>query len=83
MSIMSSNQKSHFHKKDKPVSGVTENLDAQQIKANAREIAEEIRDRDLSLEFDKQRKLPEDIVGKLRQGGLFRMNMPRSWVDLK
>ncbi len=55
------------------------NLDAQAIKANAREIAEEIRDRDLSLEFDKLRKLPEDIVQKLRKGGLFRMNMPRSW----
>ncbi len=61
------------------MSGKTASLDAQQIKANAREIAEEIRDRDLSLEFDRLRKLPEDIVRKLRAGGLFRMNMPRSW----
>lgn len=50
-----------------------------EIKANVRMIAEEIRDRDLSSEFDKLRKLPEDIVDKLRLAGVFRMNMPESW----
>ena len=50
-----------------------------EIKANVRMIAEEIRDRDLSSEFDKLRKLPEDIVDKLRLAGVFRMNMPKSW----
>ena len=52
---------------------------AADIKANVRIIAEEIRDRDLSSEFEKLRKLPQDIVDKLRLAGVFRMNMPRSW----
>ncbi len=52
---------------------------ADHIKHNARIIAEEIRDRDLSAEFDALRKLPKDIVEKLRAGGVFRMNMPKIW----
>jgi alkylation response protein AidB-like acyl-CoA dehydrogenase len=54
-------------------------VDAGAIKHNARLVAEEIRDRDLSTEFDRLRKLPEDIVAALRAAGIFRMNMPRSW----
>ena len=53
--------------------------DADQIKQNARTLAEDIRDRDLSIEFDALRKLPEDIVHRLRSAGVFRMNMPKSW----
>ncbi|MEZ5558055.1 MAG: acyl-CoA dehydrogenase family protein [Pseudomonadales bacterium] len=56
-----------------------EPADATAIKANARRIAEHIRDRDLSSEFDRLRKLPEDIVAHLRAAGIFRMNMPRIW----
>lgn len=52
---------------------------ADQIKQNVRVIAEEIRDRDLSTEFDALRKLPEDIVEQLRDAGVFRMNMPKIW----
>ena len=52
---------------------------AKEIKANVQIIAEEIRDRDLASEFDQLRKLPVDIVEKLRQAGVFRMNMPKSW----
>jgi len=49
------------------------------IKNNVRQLAEEIRDRDLSTEFDALRKLPEDIVEQLRAAGVFRMNMPKIW----
>ncbi len=49
------------------------------IKNNVRQLAEEIRERDLSTEFDTLRKLPEDIVEKLRSAGVFRMNMPKIW----
>ncbi len=49
------------------------------IKNNVRQLAEEIRERDLSTEFDALRKLPEDIVEKLRSAGVFRMNMPKIW----
>ena len=52
---------------------------ADEIKANVALVAEEIRERDLSSEFDALRKLPEDVVEKLRQAGVFRMNMPKSW----
>lgn len=50
-----------------------------EIKENVRIIAEEIRSRDLSSEFDKLRKLPQDIVDNLREAGVFRMNMPKIW----
>ena len=50
---------------------------ADQIKQNARVIAETIRERDLSAEFDRLRKLPEDVVTQLRAAGIFRMNMPK------
>ena len=56
---------------------VPENADI--IKNNVRQLAEEIRERDLSTEFDALRKLPEDVVEKLRSAGVFRMNMPKIW----
>ena len=49
------------------------------IKANVRRVAAEIRDRNLAPEFDRDRKLPKDIVEQLRAAGVFRMNMPRIW----
>tara|TARA_A100001037_G_C14804267_1_gene480318 strand:- start:7 stop:459 length:453 start_codon:yes stop_codon:yes gene_type:complete len=52
---------------------------ADQIKQNARVIAETIRERDLSAKFDRLRKLPEDVVTQLRAAGIFRMNMPKIW----
>ncbi len=56
---------------------VPENADI--IKNNVRQLAEEIRERDLSTEFDALRKLPKDVVEKLRSAGVFRMNMPKIW----
>ena len=52
---------------------------ADQIKQSVRVVAKEIRDRDLSKEFDTLRKLPKDIVEQLRSAGVFRMNMPKIW----
>jgi alkylation response protein AidB-like acyl-CoA dehydrogenase len=49
------------------------------IKNNVRQLAQEIRQRDLSTEFDALRKLPEDVVEQLRSAGVFRMNMPKIW----
>ena len=49
------------------------------IQNNVRQLAEEIRERDLSTEFDALRKLPEDDVEKLRSAGESRMNMPKAW----
>lgn len=50
-----------------------------EIKANAHRIAEEIREKNLTAELDELRKLPGDIVSRLRDAGVFRMNMPASW----
>lgn len=52
---------------------------ADEIKANVRLLAEQIRERDLPTEFDRLRKLPQDIVEQLRAAGVFRMNMPKIW----
>ena len=54
-------------------------LTATDIRANVDALCDDIRDRDLATEFDAQRKLPVDIVERLRAAGVFRMNMPRSW----
>lgn len=54
-------------------------LTADDIRANVDALCDDIRDRDLATEFDAQRKLPVDIVERLRAAGVFRMNMPRSW----
>ena len=60
--------------------GSTErSLTATDIRANVDALCDDIRDRDLATEFDAQRKLPVDIVERLRAAGVFRMNMPRSW----
>ena len=54
-------------------------LTAADIRANVNALCDDIRDRDLTTEFDAQRMLPVDIVERLRAAGVFRMNMPRSW----
>ena len=54
-------------------------LSASQILANAKALAAEVRDQDLASEYDRERKLPVDIVAKIRAAGIMRMNMPRIW----
>lgn len=54
-------------------------MDSAAIKDNVTALAAEIRERDLAPEFDTLRKLPADVVEKLRAAGVFRMNMPKIW----
>lgn len=49
------------------------------ILANARVVAEGIRERDLAAQYDELRKLPTDIVEEIRDAGILRMNMPKIW----
>ncbi len=50
-----------------------------EILANARALAERVREQDLATEYDRLRRLPEDIVAEIRAAGIMRMNMPRIW----
>ncbi|MGE0621412.1 MAG: acyl-CoA dehydrogenase family protein [Pseudomonadales bacterium] len=54
-------------------------LSATEIKRRVTALAEEIRERNLAPEFDELRALPVDVVEKLRDAGVFRMNMPTAW----
>jgi alkylation response protein AidB-like acyl-CoA dehydrogenase len=54
-------------------------LAAGEILDNARALAREIREKDLASEYDHARRLPVDVVDKLRESGVMRMNMPKSW----
>jgi alkylation response protein AidB-like acyl-CoA dehydrogenase len=54
-------------------------LTGDDIKTRVRRLADEIRDRNLAAEFDELRMLPVDVVDKLRDAGVFRMNMPEGW----
>jgi alkylation response protein AidB-like acyl-CoA dehydrogenase len=54
-------------------------LSSADIKRRVQAVADEIRERNLAPEFDELRRLPEDVVDKLRNAGVFRMNMPASW----
>ena len=54
-------------------------LSAGEILDNARTLAHEIREKDLASEYDRARRLPVDVVAKLRESGVMRMNMPKSW----
>jgi alkylation response protein AidB-like acyl-CoA dehydrogenase len=56
-----------------------ETLSSADIKRRVGALAEEIRERNLAPEFDELRKLPVDVVEKLREAGVFRMNMPANW----
>jgi alkylation response protein AidB-like acyl-CoA dehydrogenase len=48
-----------------------------EIHGNARLLAEEVRGR--SGEIEAARRLPADVVQRMRDAGLFRLNMPRLW----
>jgi len=52
-------------------------LTAAEILDNAKAVAAAIRPR--SDEIEQARRLPPDVVQMLREAGVFRMNMPRSW----
>jgi alkylation response protein AidB-like acyl-CoA dehydrogenase len=52
-------------------------LTAAEIVRNARALAAAIRPR--SDEIERARRLPHDVVQMMRDAGVFRMNMPRSW----
>ncbi|MCB1684114.1 MAG: acyl-CoA dehydrogenase family protein [Pseudomonadales bacterium] len=54
-------------------------LSADDIRRNVISLCDDLRDRDLTAEFDSERRLPGDIVERLRSAGVFRMNMPRIW----
>jgi alkylation response protein AidB-like acyl-CoA dehydrogenase len=49
------------------------------ILANARALADAIRQKDLAAEYDRIRRLPADIVEEIRAAGIMRMNMPKIW----
>lgn len=52
-------------------------LNADEIFHNAHEISPWMRQRSEAIEA--ARKLPADVVQRLREAGVFRMNMPRQW----
>ena len=54
-------------------------LSGSDILANARALAESIRTKNLAAEYDRIRRLPEDVVEQIRAAGIMRMNMPRIW----
>ena len=54
-------------------------LSGAEILQNARELAERVRSKDLAAEYDRLRRLPDDIVAEVRAAGIMRMNMPRIW----
>lgn len=54
-------------------------LSASDILANARKLADGVREKDLAMEYDRLRHLPEDIVQQMRDAGIMRMNMPKIW----
>ena len=56
---------------------MTESLTPEQILANARALAPEIHSR--AAEFAALRRLPRDIVDKLKAAGCFRVMFPKAW----
>ncbi|MEM7095863.1 MAG: acyl-CoA dehydrogenase family protein [Actinomycetota bacterium] len=58
--------------KGRPLSGAD-------ILANARALADDIRAEDLAAQYDELRRLPDDLFARVRDTGVLRMNMPRSW----
>lgn len=63
----------------KPIDNDGRDLSASDILNNARKLADKIRERDLSTQYDELRKLPRDLFEDLRETGVLRMNMPKSW----
>lgn len=54
-------------------------LSSSDVLDNARALAASIRSQDLAAEYDRIRRLPADVVEKIRAAGIMRMNMPRIW----
>jgi alkylation response protein AidB-like acyl-CoA dehydrogenase len=54
-------------------------LSSSEILDNARALATRVREKDLAAEYDRLRRLPDDIVAEIRAAGIMRMNMPRIW----
>jgi len=54
-------------------------LSAAEILRNALEVAGRVREKDLAREYDRLRRLPDDIVAEVRAAGVMRMNMPKIW----
>jgi alkylation response protein AidB-like acyl-CoA dehydrogenase len=52
-------------------------LTAAEILARAKALAPELRER--AAEFERDRRLPDDIVAKLRATGVYRMGFSRAW----
>jgi len=60
-----------------PQSG--QHLSGSDILDNARRLAAMVREKDLAAEYDRLRSLPADVVEMIRDAGIMRMNMPRTW----
>ena len=54
-------------------------LTGDEILTNAIALADRVRKRNLVAEYDELRMLPADIVQEVREAGIMRMQMPRSW----
>ncbi len=54
-------------------------LSGAEILQNARALATRVREKNLAAEYDRLRRLPDDIVAEIRAAGIMRMNMPRIW----
>lgn len=54
-------------------------LSSAEILGNARDVAIRVREKDLAAEYDRLRRLPDDIVAEVRAAGVMRMNMPKIW----
>lgn len=61
----------------RPQSGAP--LSSAEILGNARDVATRVREKDLAAEYDRLRRLPDDIVAEVRAAGVMRMNMPKIW----
>lgn len=54
-------------------------LSGSDILENARALASRVREKNLAAEYDRIRRLPEDLVQDIRDAGILRMNMPKIW----
>lgn len=61
------------------LAALTPATSASDILANARALADSIRTQNLAAEYDRIRRLPADVVERIRAAGIMRMNMPKIW----
>lgn len=54
-------------------------LTGPEILSNAKALAARVHEKDLAPEYDRLRRLPQDIVSDIRSAGVMRMNMPKVW----